>query len=120
MSEKKEETNPALRVGVGLLLHMIAIYSRIFLWRNSSALERHELFGNLKGLYPLCLKDEDGRRYSERYLYLGTDICVARSKGENKYKIVTHKGEITLSEFIEEGYSDKTVQPFLFNINMFK
>jgi hypothetical protein len=111
--------NATFKLSVGALLHLMAVYSRIFLWRNNDLVSEYGLYGEVKGLYPIAWADVKFSDNTETYLYIGTDICIVRFNREGKYSFVTSEGPKTLSEFIDE-YPEKTVEPFLFNINLFK
>ena len=122
MSKVNAVKNYAERVfifSVTSAMHMVALYSKYFLWKNKTKIKcKYELCSEFSGLWPIVWPESIDSNEGELYLYFGTNIVVLKSPDDEFYRIFIDAKEVGL-EFLIDNYSEKTVEPFLFNINLF-
>jgi len=102
-------------IAVGLL-HVLGAYSLLIIMFRKKYRERYSLHKSIYGLIPIA----DPLPEKETYLLFGTRILIVKNNSiEGGYLIMRLDKEVGLNYLIE-NYPEEKIQPFLFNLNLFR
>ena len=110
--------NAGLKYSTAVFMHLVAFHSQYVLLRNKKLRENYPLTEEFKGLWPIVLPGNEDEERSETYVFFGTSVVIYRRAGAERYQVYIDAKESSV-EYLIDNYDEKTIEPFLFNLNLF-